>query len=525
MERSMPAFIDPRVETAPIAERPPAQSTVRADELTELHTLCRDGRLYDVERWITNGRPLQVAQGTSNGRATSALHIAIETGNHSIVLLLLSNGYDANQEANNPLDLALRARRLDLVMLLLNWGTDPHRVDLDDLFGTYNSELFERFREMGVDLVAGHALAAALAYHTSNKPLLGFAKRHRLTDPRFQNELDIALAHHAAEGNEKGVQLCLWAGANPHSAVPSLRFGVTQSTDDDDSGDGDESMVSSAIYEACQSGHDEILKRLGPDPARDEFEELWRIAASAPVIDVLAQYGLPTNVGAVIQHHLWWASFSDGWRRAETLRHLFEVGVRWNEASHDEIGGLRRCLLKASDNTFVELIKVLAAEDHCSSDILRELARTPSMLARMKKVGFIPSNDEPGRYNQLRPTRSREVLKRFGIEFPKPKRSEAASHSVARSITIRRSSDSVIHLDREALFERVWSKPVATVAKECGLSGPGLKKICTRLAIPVPPRGYWARLNAGKPAKRPRLPVLRAATDKNRETPDAETGV
>lgn len=502
----MSSFIDPRVGSAPSLERRPARTAERVEELSKLHAICRDGRLYDVELWIAQGRPLQLARGTSSGRATSALQIAIESGNHSLVLLLLTSGYDANHEINNPLDLALRARRFDLVTLLLEWGADPHQVDLDDLFGTYNSELFERFRELGVDLSADHALAGAIAYHTSNKPLLGFAKKHRLAEPMFQQELDMALAHHASEGNEKGVQLCLWAGANPHARVPSLRYGAAESLDDNDPEGEEPWFVSSAVYEACQAGRDDILKRLGPDPTRDNFEELWRVAATAPVIDLLARHCLPRNVVAVIQHHLWWATFSEGWRRLEAFRRLFEVGVRWNESTQDEIGELRRALLKASDNTFVELIKLLATADYCSPDILRELARTPSMLARMKKVGFIASQDERYRYSQFRPTRSREVLQRFGIELPKPKRSKLTAAAVPRPVTIGRSTEKEIQLDREELFERVWSKPVATVANECGVSGRGLKKICDRLAIPVPPRGYWAKLSAGKAVRRPKLP-------------------
>jgi hypothetical protein len=79
-------------------------------------------------------------------------------------------------------------------------------------------------------LTAGHELASALGYHTSNKPLFGWVKHHR-DDPKIQKELDIALAHHAREENEKGVQLSLWTGANPHAVVPNLRYpGLT---DDD----------------------------------------------------------------------------------------------------------------------------------------------------------------------------------------------------------------------------------------------------------------------------------------------------
>jgi hypothetical protein len=65
-------------------------------------------------------------------------------------------------------------------------------------------------------------LAEALAYHTSNKPIFGFAKRHREHDPAIQNELNIALAHHAAEGNEKGIALCLCVGAESMFALACM---------------------------------------------------------------------------------------------------------------------------------------------------------------------------------------------------------------------------------------------------------------------------------------------------------------
>jgi hypothetical protein len=503
----MRAFIDPRVETEPSRTGSAARTTTRAEELAELNHMCSAGRLYDVERWVASDRPLQADDASQSRRASSALQIALETGNHSLVLLLLSNGYDANREVTSPLDLALRVRRFDLVALLLDWGSDPHRVDLDDLFGTYNSALFERFRELGVDLTAGHALAGAIAYHTSNKPLLGFVKRHRLTEPKFQKELDMALAHHAGEGNAKGVQLCLWAGADPHTAVPSLRFSSSRSPNED-SEDDDLDLVSSAISEACRTGRDEILQRLAPDPARDDFEELWRDASDRSVIDILARHGLPKNIGPIIEHHLWWATFGDPWRRLETLRHLFRIGARWEESGSEEIGRIRRSLLKASDNTFIEVIKTLAMENHCSGKILTELARTASMLARMKKVGFIPSRDGGERHGQLRPTHSREVLQRFGIQPPKMKPSKATPARVPRSITIGRLTGNPVELSREQLFERVWSEPVAVVAKEYGISGRGLKKICARFEVPVPPRGYWAKLSAGKRVGRPRLPAL-----------------
>jgi len=207
-----------------------------------------------------------LAQGVTikGRRLTSALEIALDAGNHSLVLLLLCNGYAPNLETRSPLDLAIRSRRWDLVDMLLEWGADVRRVRLSDLFDSYNSDLRNRFQALGVDLTAGHALAEALAYHTSNKPLLGFARRHREHDPDFQRQLNIALLHHTEEQNEKGVLLCLWAGADPHTPAPSFRFPNELDEDNAEKDEADRFFGSSAIEEACRVGNVQILERLCP---------------------------------------------------------------------------------------------------------------------------------------------------------------------------------------------------------------------------------------------------------------------
>ncbi len=52
--------------------------------------------------------------------------------------------------------------------------------------------------------------------------------------------------------------------------------------------------------------------------------------------------------------------------------------------------------------------------------------------------------------------------------------------------------------DRAKLLDEVWSEPVQAVAPRYGLSDVGLKKLCSRLQIATPPRGYWAKVKAGK---------------------------
>ncbi|MEY9531201.1 uncharacterized protein YfcZ (UPF0381/DUF406 family) [Sinorhizobium fredii] len=53
-------------------------------------------------------------------------------------------------------------------------------------------------------------------------------------------------------------------------------------------------------------------------------------------------------------------------------------------------------------------------------------------------------------------------------------------------------------LTRKELYDLVWSTPILKLAEQFGLSDRGLAKICERNQVPVPGRGYWARLEAGQ---------------------------
>ncbi len=61
--------------------------------------------------------------------------------------------------------------------------------------------------------------------------------------------------------------------------------------------------------------------------------------------------------------------------------------------------------------------------------------------------------------------------------------------------------------DREKLYKEVWSTPMSQLASRYGLSDVGLAKICKKLKIPRPERGYWAKVRAGvSVGQRPKLP-------------------
>lgn len=61
-------------------------------------------------------------------------------------------------------------------------------------------------------------------------------------------------------------------------------------------------------------------------------------------------------------------------------------------------------------------------------------------------------------------------------------------------------------LSREELYEKVWSISGVKLSEELGVSDVAIAKRCSKLNVPRPPRGYWAKIEAGQRPKRPPLP-------------------
>ena len=61
-------------------------------------------------------------------------------------------------------------------------------------------------------------------------------------------------------------------------------------------------------------------------------------------------------------------------------------------------------------------------------------------------------------------------------------------------------------ISREELYRRVWETPVRTLAKEFDISDVGLAKVCRKNHIPLPPVGYWMKVQHGKAVTKPALP-------------------
>jgi len=60
--------------------------------------------------------------------------------------------------------------------------------------------------------------------------------------------------------------------------------------------------------------------------------------------------------------------------------------------------------------------------------------------------------------------------------------------------------------DREKLYEEVWNEPVIAVAKKYGVTDVAIKKVCKKMNVPTPGRGYWQKVKAGAKIDKPKLP-------------------
>lgn len=58
-------------------------------------------------------------------------------------------------------------------------------------------------------------------------------------------------------------------------------------------------------------------------------------------------------------------------------------------------------------------------------------------------------------------------------------------------------------IERNQLYELVWSKPMTEVAEQFEVSDKSIAKICDKLNVPYPEVGYWRKIEVGeKPSKR-----------------------
>lgn len=363
--------------------------TANREEILPLLTLCEEGRLYEVEKWIAEGRPIQAVPPCRTEKPSARqtpLGIVTKKGFHSLAELLLINGYDPNGDYYEHILPAVEAKNHSMVDLLLRYGADPAAVEFADVLDTYDRKLMDCFVAAGADPCRNNAVACAM--RRKARPLLGFVKTYRDQFPGIQRQIDIALHHFVDEKDEKGVALMLWLKANPYAEVPSDPWSdeARDQHEDDD--------LDCALVTAMWRSNDAIIQRLLKVPIPSEsVQPLLRSVSScacpAVVKKVLAAGANPNDYRGgrhILDSFL--RALSSRWfstqqaekdkRGLEALRLIAEAGAKWDLDSTG-LTDLRRSMLNGESKTIVAALDILRSFGVLNADQLQELTRTSGM--------------------------------------------------------------------------------------------------------------------------------------------------
>jgi hypothetical protein len=127
------------------------------EEIQPLINLCKLGKLFEVKKWIAEGRPVDPPLVSKN-RKKSPLKLAMELGFHSLVEVLLQGGAQIDEQGQPLLELALEKRRLDIIELFVQFGADPKSLSMGWVLGSGDKKIIDYFIEQGGDVDTGNPL-------------------------------------------------------------------------------------------------------------------------------------------------------------------------------------------------------------------------------------------------------------------------------------------------------------------------------------------------------------------------------
>jgi hypothetical protein len=102
-----------------------------------------------------------------------------------------------------------------------------------------------------------------------------------------------------------------------------------------------------------------------------------------------------------------------------------------------------------------------------------------------------------------------------GAGIPEPIGKPPVSAEAVESPAVAADAEPLtwVEYTREQLHEAIWTTPCLKLAAKLGISDVALAKTCRRLGVPRPPRGYWARVEAGEKLRKAPLPAPKPGQD------------
>ena len=475
--------------------------TLSTIEAKHLLRLCKVGKLFEVQNWIASGNSLCVPAELK----TTPLKVALDTGFHSLVELLVRNE-ESQDVKNRALQQAVSLKGLDLIELLVSHGGEVSSVPFIEVLYVWDPNIIRYFLNHGADFITDSPFAVAFRekIRTALRPWRECREKHSDVAAQLQEQADRALRHFCFEGDLKWVSLLMWAGADPRSAGPMF--------DDDED---DPAGYITALHAATYSKDFQILKRLKPDAKRDDIDTLLPNAAGggrASLVEYLLELGAkpndkpnggssalddclrgfryeaPINFYQTDYGRRSKASKNKVAERLKTVQLLLEQSALWRPDDKYQLTEARRGLFECEPDVTLELVEQMIKHEACTQDILNNLLETPAI-----KKHLVPVSGNFARLGFDVRTKERIVEEK--------RQEEEHRQWILRNLAAR--------YGRQKIYDEIWSEPMQHVAKRYGMSDVGFAKICKKLKIPRPGLGYWAKKAAGKPVpKQPALPEL-----------------
>lgn len=380
------------------------------DDLLPLIELIKLGKLHDIERWIADGKPLDLdPQPAKGARKKTPLQYAVDSGFHTVVETLLKSGLPVNGDPRcSAMGNALAKRRIDLVKLLCEFGYDARNVDMSAVFATWDPEIMEHLIDRGADPEKGMPLARALIERT--RTALRVFKKYKDRFATFQEQANIALRLHCKEGNAKWVSLLLWAGADP----------CVRGEDDPDAKIDPDEPGATAIGYAMLGKHDDIvaMKQIKIPVDSPVMEDLFIYGCQGKALGVLesllergAVLNTASNGGCpgiqtilerfenncmmgCVRHGSHFCNSSrgndcDGCRDQMTAIELIaKHGGKWRPVDRHDINRARRALLKMTSDYTLEFVRTMSKYSAADIKDVEVLIGTPAIRARISHRGM-----------------------------------------------------------------------------------------------------------------------------------------
>ena len=485
------------------------------EEWTEFRLMVSHGMLFEVIDWIKAGKPTLRPEG----KTSSAFETAVLAPNLSMTQILWERAWQERREAVSALG-ALGIQNGSNVVLryLLENGCPVDHLTGYDLCLTHDLDLIRVGMRRGVSILEPDGWASAFI-RIGSRPLIRFFLEERAHIPGLAKDAVYALCTAIKESRLRAIALLRWAGVDPLGKAPRY----------DDWDEPESEWTGFPVLNLSYAEKPgEILKLLKLKPNVRQWFDLLRdmsCGRAEHIDDIMALVKDPMEV---IRRH----PARSEWLLRSALRSIC-WGWSWNSGRDERLAALCVKLIEAGvrlrwrDNSELNRCRRDFYRSNRKELCLRILKRAAELANDDSKEELVRLVDKP-RMREIVIQNQRVIMDLLGLE--KPAQHYAGNRRFIRSQTItaqqhgktadeqRRIPTSVPELaagsipsirkgrmphevkqaggrvlKREQIHAEIWNESATRVAARYGISGSMLARICTKLRIPRPARGYWAR--------------------------------